>query len=166
MECLKRREREEIMPETPLLMPREELPPTPEKRARLKVAPEPLTLLKVQEALPDFAGRLAEYLWAVRSEETSSLWATKIHFEPDMRCLLSTGSKAQLTLVIGIKEGRLDKTRSSHLNYSYMNMCEVICRALPSKWAKSRKLAVSKTADADYNFALSTVRLHAEALTC
>eukprot|EP00440_Ansanella_granifera_P032867 gb/GFBE01035658.1/.p1 GENE.gb/GFBE01035658.1/~~gb/GFBE01035658.1/.p1 ORF type:complete len:196 (+),score=28.83 gb/GFBE01035658.1/:1-588(+) len=164
-------------PLTPHTGPQDETRPTPEKVPRLVLDPDQelkqeteakksLTLADVHEALPDFAGRLAECLWAevAPKPEVQNLPVQRrevqVNFEPHVRHMLCTGRSAQLMFVVSIKEGRLRPGRANDLDYVYMHMCELLSKALPAQWDRSRTLTMSKTADADYKFALATCQLH------
>ncbi|CAE8625559.1 unnamed protein product, partial [Polarella glacialis] len=118
--------------------------------------------------VPDLAGRLCECLWAqsTRREATRHEYIaiTQVDYAPDVKNLLCTGKKAQMHLLIGIKEGRLNEARCSAENISYMEMCEILSRALPTAWMETRKLHIFRTADADRVFAGSVLKQHRDAV--
>ncbi|CAK9009093.1 unnamed protein product [Durusdinium trenchii] len=84
---------------------------TPQKLSRrAEPLAECLSLLDVQQAVPDFGGLLADYLWCDEDEtaEVGSAKGTR-----PVQEMLMTGRSAQLQLITGMKEARLIDRRSA-----------------------------------------------------
>mmetsp|Transcript_59504 Transcript_59504/g.111427 ORF Transcript_59504/g.111427 Transcript_59504/m.111427 type:complete len:150 (+) Transcript_59504:55-504(+) len=124
---------------------------TPPKQPRLEPREATAALLVVHKELPDFGGRLAEFLWGARSVSKCSL-----------HHLLCTSQAAQLKLIVGIKEARLTSRRSTHEDVSFSHMCDELQATYPQSWASSRRLQLSSTECADEKFVKSILRVHCD----
>mmetsp|Transcript_123310 Transcript_123310/g.310386 ORF Transcript_123310/g.310386 Transcript_123310/m.310386 type:complete len:271 (-) Transcript_123310:67-879(-) len=118
--------------------------------------PQPGSLIGVVQALPDFAGALAELLWRQpRYEEEhlpSGVILRRRRGLPELSQLLFTGKSAQLALVVGVKERRATVHRQGQdlsMSRSYHEMCGILERACPRAWLLSRELRFCSTEEAD-----------------
>lgn len=122
--------------------------------------------LDVLSAIPDFGGRLAQYLWSTRETQFQDpLWKLSgmqegINGKPilitsHLPRLLCASSAMQLSLVVGIKERRgvSLKEGSLKLQTSYSEMLAFVERTYPQAWANSRRLRMFTSAEADFEIA-------------
>ncbi|CAK9112424.1 Serine/threonine-protein phosphatase [Durusdinium trenchii] len=122
---------------------------TPQKLSRrAEPLAECLSLLDVQQAVPDFGGLLADYLWCDEDEtaEVGSAKGTR-----PVQEMLMTGRSAQLQLITGMKEARLiDRPPMETRRYAIM--CDHLTMSFPSAWKASKKLSFTTTPQADQKF--------------
>lgn len=121
---------------------------TPQKLSRRSEAlcDGHVCLLDVQQAVPDFAGLLADYLWCDDEDETPQ----EGQLRPVQEMLL-TGRSAQLQLIVGVKEARLIDRPPMHAR-RYAIMCDHLNMTFPDAWRASKKLSFTTTPQADKKF--------------
>ncbi|CAE7256155.1 PP2A4 [Symbiodinium sp. CCMP2592] len=141
---------------------------TPKKKIRLLERPTPATpatpedgkaveaieaeLLRAQQEVPILGGLLAELLWRGGEEEKYGM--------RDLHCLLCTGKTAELKLLVGIKELRMQPNRDASQVRSYAMMCDEVQASHHAGWTFSRKLRFCTTEAADRHAAETILRLH------
>mmetsp|Transcript_33815 Transcript_33815/g.78593 ORF Transcript_33815/g.78593 Transcript_33815/m.78593 type:complete len:157 (-) Transcript_33815:115-585(-) len=133
---------------------------TPKKKIRLLERATPATdgkseaveaeLLRAQQEVPILGGLLAELLW--REEEKGGM--------RDLHCLLCTGKTAELKLLVGIKELRMQPNRDASQVRSYAMMCDEVQASHHTGWGFSRKLRLCTTEAADRHAAETILSLH------
>ncbi|CAE7204300.1 unnamed protein product [Symbiodinium sp. CCMP2592] len=121
---------------------------SPEKSRERPGLPRSSALFRAQEALPTFGGLLAELLFV---EEKGGM--------RDLHSLLCISKTAELKLLVGIKEMRIQHERDASQVRSYAEMCDQVQALHQNSWCSSRKLRLCSTEEGDRRAATAILSL-------